>query len=71
MQKFNSQGKTQQPMSVEYNFHQKHDDDKKPNKQRTPSPSDQTALGTKERTIIAILLIVIVTVVSLTIIDVI
>ena len=34
-------------MSVEYNFHQKHDDDKKPNKQRTPSPNDQTALGTK------------------------
>ena len=34
-------------MSVEYNFHQKHDDDKKPNKQRTPSSNDETALGTK------------------------
>ncbi len=57
-------------MSVEYNFHQKHDD-KKPNKQRTPSPSDQTALGTKERMIIASLLVVAVTVIFLSIIDVI
>jgi len=58
-------------MSVEYNFHQKHDDDKKPNKQRTPSSNDQTALGTKERMIIASLLVVAVTVIFLSIIDVI
>ena len=57
-------------MSVEYNFHgRKHDEKQKPpSSQHT---SDQTALGTKERMIIASLLVVVVTVIFLSIIDVI
>ena len=57
-------------MSVEYNFHRKHetDDEKQKSPQRT---NDQTALGTKERMIIASLLVVAVTVIFLSIIDVI
>ena len=57
-------------MSVEYNFHgRKHEDDEK---QKSPQrTNDQTALGTKERMIIASLLVVAVTVIFLSIIDVI
>ena len=55
-------------MSVEYNFHGRKHDEKQKSPQRT---NDQTALGTKERMIIASLLVVVVTVIFLSIIDVI
>ena len=59
-------------MSVEYNFHgRKHEDDEKQKPPSSQHTNDQTALGTKERMIIASLLVVAVTVIFLSIIDVI